>query len=95
MNFALLIADYCLYQQLRLWGQQLRAALDENIQPAYYESGNTRLFDKLEDIFTLADLAALKCEGTKDSSLRTIVYRWKKAGWIVALEKGKYQKVKH
>lgn len=95
VNFALLIADYCLYQQLRLWGQQLRAALDENIQPAYYESGNTRLFDKLEDIFTLADLAALKCEGTKDSSLRTIVYRWKKAGWIVALEKGKYQKVKH
>ena len=94
VNFAILIAEYCLYQQLRLWGPQLRAALDENIQPAYYESGNTRLFDQLEDMFTLADLGKLKGDGTNESTLRTIVFRWKKAGWIICIERGKYKKVK-
>lgn len=94
VNFAILIAEYCLYQQLRFWGPQLRAALDENIQPACYDTGNTRLFDQLGDIFTLADLRTLKGDNNPDSTLRTIVYRWRNAGWIVDIEKGKYQKVK-
>lgn len=94
-DFAVLIAEYCLFNQLRLWGQQLRKALNENIMPACYEGCNTRLFDQLADEFTLGELGTLKGEGANPSTLRTIACRWKQAGWIVPLEKGKYQKVKH
>ena len=94
LDFALLIAEYCLQEQMRLWGAQLKAALDENIQPALYEGCNVKLYDQLPEIFTLGDLGTLKGKNHKESSLRTIVYRWRQAGWITDVDKGQYKKVK-
>ena len=98
IDFALMMAEYVLQEQCRLFGDVLRkqyAADSDNTR----KSKNRAVFDRLADTFTSHDILALKTDIT-DSTARNIIRRWHEAGWVepVAKQKGeksrKYKKTK-
>ena len=98
IDFALMMAEYVLQEQCRLFGDVLRkqyAADSDNTR----KSKNRAVFDRLADTFTSHDILALKND-VNDSAIRNIICRWREAGWVEPLpkqkgEKGKkYRKVK-
>ncbi|MDD6516353.1 MAG: hypothetical protein PUF63_00315, partial [Prevotella sp.] len=98
IDFALMMAEYVLQEQCRLFGDVLRkqyAADSDNTR----KSKNRAVFDRLADTFTSHDILALKND-VNDSAIRNIICRWREAGWVEPLpkqkgERGKkYRKVK-
>ena len=55
---------------------------------------NHSVFDQLAPCFTRDDLRAKK-SGTSESGLRNIIMRWKRDGWIEAVDKLHFQKTSH
>ena len=98
IDFALMMAEYVLQEQCRLFGDVLRkqyAADSDNTR----KSKNRAVFDRLADTFTSHDILALKND-ISDAAARMIIKRWREAGWIEPLprqkgDKGhKFKKVK-
>ena len=90
IDFALMMAEYVLQEQCRLFGDVLRkqyAADSDNTR----KSKNRAVFDRLADTFTPHDILALKND-ISESTARTIICRWKEAGWIDALPRHKGDK---
>ena len=90
IDFALMMAEYVLGEQCRLFGDVLRkqyAADCDNTR----KSKNRAVFDRLADTFTPHDILALKND-ISESTARTIICRWKEAGWIDALPRHKGDK---
>ncbi len=90
IDFALMMAEYVLQEQCRLFGDVLRkqyAADCDNTR----KSKNRAVFDRLADTFTPHDILALKND-ISESTARTIICRWKEAGWIDALPRHKGDK---
>ncbi len=90
IDFALMMAEYVLGEQCRLFGDVLRkqyAADSDNTR----KSKNRAVFDRLADTFTPHDILALKND-ISESTARTIICRWKEAGWIDALPRHKGDK---
>ena len=90
IDFALMMAEYVLQEQCRLFGDVLRkqyAADSDNTR----KSKNRAVFDRLADTFTSHDILALKTD-ISESTARTIICRWKEAGWIGALPRHKGDK---
>jgi len=91
IDFALLMADYCLEGQIRLFGEALKnqyvCAQDE----CQRYSTNHSIFDQLAPTFTRDDLRALK-QGTTDSGLRNVIMRWKNDGWIEPVDRQHFRK---
>ena len=90
IDFALMMAEYVLQEQCRLFGDVLRkqyAADSDNTR----KSKNRAVFDRLADTFTPHDILALKND-VSESTARTIICRWKEAGWIDALPRHKGDK---
>ena len=54
---------------------------------------NHSIFDQLSATFTMNDLRKLKQGCCNDNSLRTIVYRWSKEGWIKKVDTKHWEKV--
>ena len=90
IDFALMMAEYVLGEQCRLFGDVLRkqyAADSDNTR----KSKNRAVFDRLADTFTPHDILTLKND-ISESTARTIICRWKEAGWIDALPRHKGDK---
>ena len=91
IDFALLMADYCLEGQMKLFGEALKnqyvCAQDE----CQRYSTNHSIFDLLAPTFTRDDLRALK-QGTTDSGLRNVIMRWKNDGWIEPVDRQHFRK---
>ena len=91
IDFALLMADYCLEGQMKLFGEALKnqyiCAQDE----CQRYSTNHSVFDQLAPTFTRDDLRALK-QGTMDSGLRNVIMRWKNDGWIEPIDRQHFRK---
>ena len=90
IDFALMMAEYVLTEQCRLFGDVLRkqyAADSDNTR----KSKNRAVFDRLADTFTSHDILALKND-ISESTARTIICRWKEVGWIDALPRHKGDK---
>ena len=91
VDFALMIAEYCLTQQIKTFGEALQSQ---------YVNGNTEIgnkhnsfvFDKLPPIFTTDDLRALKGDSCKANSLRMITTRWVRDGLIKKIDYRKWEK---
>ena len=82
VDFALLMADYCLEQQIKTFGE---AMLNEfvNAKDECQRYGiNHSVFDQLPPTFSKDDLRALKNGYCSEHSLRMIITRWKRDGWI-------------
>jgi len=90
IDFALMMAEYVLQEQCRLFGDVLRkqyAADSDNTR----KSKNRAVFDRLADTFTSHDILALKND-VSDQTARMIIYRWREAGWVEQLPKQKGDK---
>ncbi|MDD5861387.1 MAG: DUF3987 domain-containing protein [Prevotella sp.] len=79
IDFALMMAEYVLYEQMRIFGNLLQQSWDDfTPTTGIYKSANNRLFDQLPMTFTLDDVMRLKGEGCKEHSVRTVISRWKR-----------------
>ena len=82
VDFALLIADYCLEQQIKTFGETLMNEYVSAKDECQRYGVNHSVFDQLPVSFTRDDLRALKNGYCSDNSLRMIITRWKRDGWI-------------
>ncbi len=94
IKFALMMAEYCLQQQMKAFGEVLRNEYVSAQDECQRYGANHSVFDQLAPTFSRDDLRALK-SGTTESGLRNIVMRWKRDGWIVPIDKHHFQKTSH
>ena len=91
IKFALMMAEYCLQQQMKAFGEALRNEYISAQDECQRYGANHSVFDQLAPTFSRDDLRALK-SGTTESGLRNIVMRWKRDGWIVPIDRHHWQK---
>ena len=94
IEFALMMADYCLVQQIKTFGEALRSEFVNAYDECQRYGANHSVFDRLAPTFSRADLGALKPECGK-SGIRNIIMRWKRDRWIEAVDKDHFQKTSH
>ena len=92
VDFALLMADYCLEQQMKAFGETLMNEYVSAQNEGQRYGKNHSVFDQLPPTFSVDDLKALKDSNCGESSIRSIICRWKKDSWIIKLSKGKWSK---
>jgi len=99
IDFALMMAEYVLQEQCRLFGDVLRKQYAADADDTRRNSKNRAVFDRLADTFTTHDILALKND-VSDAAARMIIKRWREAGWVQTLPRQKgdkgqrYKKVK-
>ena len=82
LDFALMMAEYCLAQQIKTFGEALRNEYVNAQDECQRYGANHSIFDQLAPSFTMDDLRALKRGYCGDKSLRVIISRWRRDGWI-------------
>ena len=93
VDFALMMAEYCLTQQIKTFGETLnRQYIDSNNENICCKL-NASAYDQLPSVFSSDDLRAIKGESCKVNSLRMIISRWVRDGWIKKIRKNQWQKV--
>ncbi len=93
VDFALMMADYALSQQIAAFGEALQSQYVEASSECQRYGCNHSVFDQLPPSFTLDDLRALKRGFCNDTSLRKIISRWSRDLWIEKTDKGRWRKV--
>ncbi len=91
IDFALMMAEYVLKEQCRLFGDVLRKQYAADSDDTRRNSKNRAVFNRLADTFTSHDILALKND-VSDQTARMIIYRWREAGWVEQLPKQKGDK---
>ncbi len=92
-DFALMIAEYCLQQQMRAFGEALESQfLDARDECVRYGS-NHSIFDQLAPTFTMDDLRALKRGFCGEAGLRKIISRWYRDQWIEKTDRTHWKKL--
>ena len=83
IDFALMMAEYTLEQQIKAFGEALQNEYVEAKRECQRYGKNNSVFDQLPPVFTLEDLKALKQgDSCAVHSMRMIVSRWRRDGWI-------------
>ena len=82
LEFALMMAEYCLSQQIKTFGEALQSQYVDAQDECQRYGANHSVFDQLAPTFTVDDLRALKRGFCSDVSLRKIISRWMRDGWI-------------
>ena len=93
LEFALMMADYCLSQQIAAFGEALRSEYVNAQDECQRYGANHSVFDQLAPSFTMDDLRALKRGYCGESALRNIITRWRRDGWIEKTDAKHWQKV--
>ena len=91
VDFALLMADYCLEQQIKTFGEALMNEFVNAQNEGQRYGKNHSVFDQLAPSFTMNDLRSLKV-GASESGIRNIIMRWKRDGWIIKIDKKHWEK---
>lgn len=91
-QFAVMMAQYCLDEQIKAFGPTLEKQYVKAEEEGQRAGTNNSIFDQLPPKFTMDDLRKLKEGNCKGNSLRTIIYRWSKEGWIRKLDNGLWEK---
>ena len=82
IDFALMMAEYCLSQQIKTFGEALQNQYVDAHEECQRYGANHSVFDQLAPTFTIGDLRALKRGFCSESALRMIISRWMRDGWI-------------
>ena len=92
LDFALMMAEYCLSQQIKTFGEALQNQYVDARNECQRYGANHSVFDQLPPSFSRDDLRALKhdCSG---SGLRNVIMRWKRDGWIEPIDRHHWRKV--
>ena len=91
LNFALMMAQYCLEQQLKVFGEALHNEYVNARDECQRYGANHSVFDQLAPAFSRDDLRALKHD-CSESGLRNIIMRWKRDGWIEPIDRQHFRK---
>ena len=83
LEFALMMAEYTLEQQIKAFGEALQKEYVIAREECQRNGKNNYVFDQLPPVFTMEDLKALKQDDSCTAhSMRMIVSRWRRDGWI-------------
>ena len=93
IEFAVMMAEYCLQQQMKTFGEALANAYVDARSECQRYGVNDSIFDQLANTFTMADLRALKQGLCGESALRTIISRWRQDGWIEKTDSKHWRKM--
>lgn len=93
LNFALLMAEYCLTQQIKAFGEALQNQYVVAKSECQRYGANHSIFDQLAPTFTLADLRALKKDDCGEDALRKIISRWRADHWIEKVDRHHWHKL--
>ena len=93
LDFALMMAEYCLQQQIKVFGEALRNEYVNAQDECQRYGANHSIFDQLAPSFSMDDLRALKRGYCGESALRNIITRWRRDGWIEKTDSKHWAKV--
>ena len=93
IKFALMMAEYCLQQQMKAFGEALESQLVDARDECQRYGSNHSVFDQLAPTFTMEDLRALKRGFCGEAALRKIISRWYHDQWIEKIDKTHWSKV--
>ena len=93
LDFALMMAEYCLSQQMKAFGEALRNEYVSAQDECQRYGANHSIFDQLAPSFTMDDLRSLKRGFCGESALRNIITRWRRDGWIEKTDNKHWTKV--
>lgn len=91
LKFAEVIADYCLYHQCKLFGEQFLSN-SNRVPKQYIPKVKKKYFESLDLEFTFDDIRALRSDANV-SALRTMLCRWKQDGLIEEIERNHWRKL--
>ena len=94
LEFATMMADYCLNQQIKVFGASLQNQYVDAQQECQRYGANNSIFDQLPPTFTADDLAALKPTNVPRNSIIKIISRWNRDGWVVKADSKRWSKAK-
>ena len=94
LEFATMMADYCLNQQIKVFGASLQNQYVDAQQECQRYGVNNSIFDQLPPTFTADDLAALKPGNAPRNSIIKIISRWNRDGWVVKVDTKRWSKTK-
>ena len=92
LDFARMMAEYCLQQQIKTFGEALQSQYVEARDECQRYGVNHSVFDQLAPTFSRDDLRALKHD-CSESGLRNVIMRWKRDGWIEPVDRHHWRKV--
>ena len=93
LEFALMMADYCLMEQIKTFGEALQSQYVDASEECQRYGANHSVFDQLAPTFTIDDLRALKRGYCSETAMRMIISRWMRDGWIEKTDSKHWQKV--
>ena len=93
LEFAVMMAEYCLQQQISAFGEALSKEYVEAKDECQRYGANHSVFDHLSPVFTMDDLRAMKRGFCGESALRNIITRWRRDGWIEKTDSRHWKKV--
>ena len=93
IEFALLMAEYCLRQQIKAFGDAFESQYVNAREECQRYGANGSVFDQLAPTFTIGDLRALKRGFCGESALRQIISRWCRDKWIEKIDKTHWAKL--
>ena len=94
LDFALMMAEYCLKQQIKAFGEALESQFVDARDECIRYGSNHSVFDQLAPVFTMDDLRALKRGFCSEAGLRKIISRWYRDKWIEKTDKTHWKKLK-
>ena len=94
VEFATMMASYCLNQQIKVFGAALQNQYVDDQQECQRYGANNSIFDQLPPTFTADDLAALKPANVPRNSIIKIISRWNRDGWVVKTDSKRWRKIK-
>ena len=93
LDFALLMAEYCLQQQMKAFGEALESQFVDARDECVRYGSNHSIFDQLAPAFTMDDLRSLKRGFCSEAGLRKIISRWYRDHWIEKTDKSHWKKL--
>ena len=93
LDFALMMAEYCLKQQIKAFGEVLESQFVDARDECIRYGSNHSIFDQLAPAFTMDDLRALKRGFCSEAGLRKIISRWYRDKWIEKTDKTHWKKM--
>ena len=93
LDFALMMAEYCLSQQIKAFGEALESQFVDARDECIRYGSNHSIFDQLSPAFTMDDLRALKRGFCSEAGLRKIISRWYRDKWIEKTDKTHWRKL--
>ncbi len=92
LDFALMMADYCLMEQIKTFGEALQSQYVDAREECQRYGANHSVFDQLAPTFTIDDLRALKRGYCSETAMRMIISRWMRDGWISKTDRHHWSK---